>query len=73
MNILSPSKDNECSTAAVSQRLLERTMTFAEIAELSEKCNLWNLDRPGAKPKNDRLTFLVPAFQLVVSMSRFVE
>jgi hypothetical protein len=74
MNMLSQSKCNECSTTAVSQRLLERTMTFAEIAELSDKCNhLWKLDRPGAKQKNDRLTFVVPAFQQLVSMSRFVE
>jgi hypothetical protein len=73
MNTSSPSNSSECSAATLSQRLYERPMTFAEIATLSEKCNLWNLEKRAEKPRNDRFTFLVPAFQLVVSISRLVE
>ena len=73
MNTSLPANCTECSATALSQRLFERPMTFAEIATLTEKCDLWKLDMREAKPRNDPFTFVVPAFQLVVSISRFVE
>jgi hypothetical protein len=51
----------------------DRPLTFYEIAELSELCKpLYREIRPGnsfAPP----LTFVVPAQQVVASISRFVE
>jgi hypothetical protein len=73
MNTLSSSNCAECSVEALSKRLLERSLKFAEIAELSEKCNLGNLEKRAANRKNQPLTFVVPTVQLVASISRFVE
>jgi hypothetical protein len=73
LNLESNSVRYECSVAALSQRLLERTLTFEEIAELSEKCGLWEIERGAKKTVNRPLTFLVPAVQLVASVSRIVE
>jgi hypothetical protein len=51
----------------------DRPLTFSEIAQLSELCApLYRKIRPGnsfAAP----LTFVVPAHQVVASVSRFVE
>ena len=51
----------------------DRPLTFSEIAELSELCApLYRKTRSGnsfAVP----LTFVVPAYQVVASISRFVE
>lgn len=64
----------ECSVAAISERLFERTLTFAEIAELSEKCGLWDVERKVNKTFRRPLTFVVPATQLFASVvSRMVE
>ena len=63
----------ECSAAILSKKLLERPLKLAEIAALSEKCDLWNPRKHAAKPTNHPLTFVVPAFQLVASISRYVE
>ena len=63
----------ECSAAVLSKKLLERSLKLAEIAELSEKCDLWNPRKHGAKQTDHSLTFVVPAFQLVASISRYVE
>ena len=63
----------ECSVAAISERLFERSLTFVEIAELSEKCGLWNIEQEGNKSVRRPLTFTVPAMQLVTSVSRLVE
>lgn len=63
----------ECSAAVLSKKLLERSLRLAEIAELSEKCDLWNPRKHAAKHINHALTFVVPAFQLVASISRYVE
>jgi hypothetical protein len=74
-----PAKSNmnsvryECSVAALSQRLFERSMTFEEIAELSEQCGLWNIEKEGNMSVRRPLTFTVPAMQLVTSVSRLVE
>jgi len=63
----------ECSVEALSERLFERSLTFEEIAELSEKCGLWNIEKEGNKSTRRLLTFTVPAMQLVTSVSRLVE
>jgi len=67
------SNRNECSVEAVSQRLFERPLTFVEIAELSEKCGLWEIEREPGKNRSRPFTFVVPATQLVASFSRNVE
>jgi hypothetical protein len=63
----------ECSVAALSERLFERSLTFEEIAELSEKCGLWNIEKAANKSVRRPLTFTVPAIQQVISVSRLVE
>jgi hypothetical protein len=63
----------ECSVEALSERLFERSLTFGEIAELSEKCGLWNIEKEAKKKAARSFTFTVPAMQLVTSVSRFVE
>ena len=63
----------ECSAASVSERIFERTLNFAEIAELSEKCGLWDIGKYAAKTLKRPLTFVVPATQLFASVSRRVE
>jgi hypothetical protein len=63
----------ECSVAALSERILERTLNFAEIAELSEKCGLWDIEKNAAKTLKRPLTFVIPATQLFASVSRRVE
>jgi hypothetical protein len=73
LNSNSTSERTDCSIAAISERLFERTLTFAEIAELSEKCDLWEIEREARKNQRRPLTFLVPATQLVASFSRMVE
>jgi len=63
----------ECSATVLSKRLLERPLNLAEAAALSEKCDLWNPRKHAEKRTNHPLTFVVPAFQLVASISRYVE
>jgi hypothetical protein len=74
MSNVSPANCPECSPAAISARLYERPMTFAELAELSEKkCDLWSVKERAPDWNSRPLTFVVPAIQLVASVSRFVE
>ena len=73
MNASLTSNCTECSATALAKKLLERPLKFAEIAALSEKCDLWNPRKHEAKRTNQPLTFVVPAFQLVASISRYVE
>jgi len=73
MNNLLPANRPECSAAAISERLFERPMTFAELAELSEKCDLWSVRERAPEWNSRPLTFVVPAVQMVASISRFVE
>jgi uncharacterized membrane protein len=68
---LSPVR-SECSFEVVSKRLFERTMTFTEVVELSEKCGLWEIDKE-VKTSSRPLTFLVPTNQVYASVSRFIE
>jgi len=73
MNNLLPANRPECSAAAISERLFERPMTFAELAELSEKCDLWSVRERAPEWNSRPLTFVIPAVQMVASISRFVE
>jgi hypothetical protein len=73
MNNLLPANRPECSAAAISERLFERPMTFAELAELSEKCDLWSVKQRAPEWNSRPLTFVIPAVQMVASISRFVE
>ncbi len=72
MNTLFPSNRTECSAAALS-KLLERPLKFAEIAAFSAKCDLSDLEKRPAERTNHPFTVVVPAYQLVASLSRFVE
>ena len=63
----------ECSAETLSERFFERTLTFSEIVELSEKCDLWDIGKETRKYFRHPLTFVVPTTQLVASFSRIVE
>ena len=71
MNTLLSSNRTECYAALA--KVLEGPLKFAEIAALSEKCDLQNLEKRAAERKNHPFTVVVPAYQLVASISRFVE
>ena len=73
MNQILPSTDYRRSDGAHCERSFERPLTFAEIAELSERFELPNLKQYAASRAGGPITFVVPAFQLVASISRFVE
>jgi hypothetical protein len=51
----------------------EPSLTFREIAELSEQCESARPKPLSAKSFKPPLTFVVPAQQVVASISRFVE
>ena len=59
------SKANSCA--------YERPLTFAEVAELSAECELARREIVPAKSVKSPLTFVVPAQQIIASISRFVE
>jgi hypothetical protein len=70
VNLFSNEKHHDKSAAPC---VFERNLTFGEIAELSEQCEavhskVRSIDRFAAP-----LTFVVPAHQVVASISRFVE
>jgi len=64
---------HECSFEALSERLFERTLSFSEVVELSEKCSLWDIEKKVKKTHSSPFTFAVPANQLFASVSRIVE
>jgi hypothetical protein len=53
--------------------VFERTLTFGEIAELSEQCETVYRKVRFSDRFTPPLTFFVPAYQVVASISRFVE
>jgi hypothetical protein len=73
VNRSSKSTARECSPAYLSERLFERSITFAEIADLAEKCDLWEVDGASAESRKPPITFTVPTIQLFASISRVVE
>jgi hypothetical protein len=76
-SILSNKRSNsaacECSVAALSKRLYERTLTISEVVELSEKCGLWEIEKETKKSYSRPFNFVVPGNQLYSSVSRNVE
>jgi hypothetical protein len=64
---------DECSVEALSERLFERTLSIAEVVELSEKCSLWEIEKKVKKTYSSPFTFAVPTSQLFASVSRMVE
>ena len=67
------SRQCECSPEYIAERLFERSLTFAEIADLSEKCNLWTVEGYSDKSPKLPITFTIPTAQLFASISRVVE
>jgi hypothetical protein len=67
------SRQRECSPEHVAERLFERSLTFAEIADLSEKCNLWTVEGYSDRSPKSPITFTIPTTQLLASISRVVE
>jgi hypothetical protein len=53
--------------------VLERTLTFGEIAELSEQCEAVQREVRSVDRFSPPLTFVVPAYQVVASISRLAE
>ena len=70
VNLFSNEKHHHKNSAPC---VFERTLSFGEIAELSEQCE----SVPRKVRSIDRftppVTFVVPAYQVVASISRFVE
>jgi hypothetical protein len=64
---------NECSVEALSERLFERTLSIAEVVELSEKCSLWDIEKKVKKTYSSPFSFAVPTNQHFASVSRMVE
>ena len=73
LNKRSSSAACDCSVAALSKRLYERTLTITEVVELSDKCGLWEIEKETKKSYNRPFTFVVPGNQLYGSVSRIVE
>jgi hypothetical protein len=69
----SNSAKRACSAKFLSKRSFELPLTFAEIADLSERCDLWELETTSRKTHKPPITFTVPTAQLVASISRVVE
>ncbi len=51
----------------------EGPLTFAEVAELSAECELAPREIVPERSVKSPLTFVVPAQQIIASISRFVE
>ena len=62
-----------CSAKFLAKRNFELPLTFADVADLAEKCDLWEIETPSKISRKPPITFTVPTAQLVASMSRVVE
>ncbi len=62
---------HECSPDYLSERFSGRSLTFAEIADLAEKCDLWEVEKP--KMMKPLVTFTIPTTQVFASISRVIE
>jgi len=60
-------------TDCIAACKFERPMTFQEVADLSERCEPIFRQRRATNAFTPPLTFVVPAYQLFASVSRFVE
>ncbi len=63
----------KCSRQYLSDRLFDLPLTFAEIADLSEKCDLWEVETAAIRAPKPPVTFTVPTTQMFASISRVVE
>ncbi|HEX7194142.1 MAG TPA: hypothetical protein VF207_04170 [Chthoniobacterales bacterium] len=73
MNTVNPSNHEKPLTDRTAACNFERPLTFKEIAELSERCEPIYRKVRATNSFTPPLTFVVPAYQLVASISRFVE
>jgi len=62
-----------CSANFLAKRNFELPFTFADIADLAEECDLWEIETPSKMSRKPPITFTVPTAQLVASVSRVVE
>jgi hypothetical protein len=62
-----------CSAKFLAKRNFEQPFTFADIADLAEECDLWEIETPSIISRKPPITFTVPTAQLVASVSRAVE
>jgi hypothetical protein len=62
-----------CSAKFLANRNSELPLTFADIADLSDQCDLWELETPVRTTHKPPVTFTVPTAQLIASISRVVE
>jgi hypothetical protein len=62
-----------CSPAYLSARLSDGPITFAKIADLAEKCDLWEVGNISTKSPAPPITFTIPAAQQFASVSRVIE
>jgi hypothetical protein len=69
----SNSAKRACSAKFLAKRNFELPLTFADIAELAEKCDLWELETPSKASRKPPITFTIPTAQLFASISRVVE
>jgi hypothetical protein len=63
----------ECSREYLADRAFERPLTFAEIVDLSEKCDLWEVETASIRAPKPPMTFTIPTTQMFASISRVVE
>jgi hypothetical protein len=62
-----------CSAKFLAKRNFELPLTFTDVADLAEECDLWELETLSKNSRKPPITFTVPTAQLVASMSRVVE
>lgn len=62
-----------CSAKFLAKRKLELAFTCADIADLAEERDLWELETQSEAPRKQPITFTVPTAQLVASIWRVVE
>ncbi|HEV3209863.1 MAG TPA: hypothetical protein VGY91_06320 [Chthoniobacterales bacterium] len=73
MNTVNPSINQKRLTDRSAACNFDRPLTFEEIAEMSERCEPIYRKIRATNSFTPPLTFVVPAYQLVASISRFVE
>jgi hypothetical protein len=73
MKILTPSRNKNLFNDSVAACNFDRPLTFSEIAELSELCKPLYTETHSRNSYVSPLTFVLPAQQVVASISRLVE
>jgi hypothetical protein len=73
MKTVNPSTNGKLLTDRIAACNFELPLNFKEIAELSERCEPIYRKIRATNSFTPPLTFVVPAYQLVASISRFVE